>query len=167
MRAVHQPEDVDLDHPLPLLDRSLLHRAEQHHSGVVHEYVEVTELLDGLLDAGSGRGLIGHVGLEHQRAAPVGLDTAGEVLEPVLAAGDERHCRAVGRQRERRGLADPGTRAGDQSHSAVQCGAVQVSCHGASLPYQARRNRGLSRDAACRLFPAGARDLHEKGVRAA
>lgn len=50
MRAVHQAEDVELDHPLPLLDGSVLDGSEQHDAGVVDQGVQPTELGDGALD---------------------------------------------------------------------------------------------------------------------
>ena len=38
------PEDVELDHPPPLLERRVLDRTEQHHAGVVDHRVEPPEL---------------------------------------------------------------------------------------------------------------------------
>ena len=61
VRAVQQAADVDVDHPLPLLDRRVLDRPEQHHAGVVDEDVEPSGPVDDLGDdarrlLGVGRG---------------------------------------------------------------------------------------------------------------
>ena len=44
--AVQQPVHVERHHLLPLLDRRVDDRAEQHHAGVVDQGVEPTEVVD-------------------------------------------------------------------------------------------------------------------------
>ncbi len=69
VRAVEQPGDVDREHPLPLLERGVDGRPEQHHAGVVDEGVEPSELGDG---AARSRRLAcscaADVGLDHERS---------------------------------------------------------------------------------------------------
>jgi hypothetical protein len=104
----------------PLLGVSACDRPEQHHAGVVDEDVEAAELRVGGADEAPGRLLVGNVDLDRQRAAAVRLDPPGERVDPVLAPGAERDRAALGRERQRRCLADPGRCAGDRCDLAVE-----------------------------------------------
>jgi hypothetical protein len=106
---VEQPLEVELDHSIPLLDGGVDDRAEQHHAGVVDHDVEPTELLDGALDSGLRLLAIGDVGLDGQAT-----DLGRERVQPVLAARDDSHRRALCRERARGRLADPAARARDE-----------------------------------------------------
>ena len=82
---VEQALEVERDHPVPLLDRRVDDRAEQHHAGVVDDDVEPAELGDGALDGGDRLVAVGDVGLDREPA-----ELAGERVEPVLAPRGER-----------------------------------------------------------------------------
>ena len=118
VRAVQERAHIDVDHPAPLRRVGVDGGAEQHHTGVVDQDVEASELGDGALDGTLGLRLFGKVGLEHERGGAGGADSPGQVIESVPAAGSDGHRGAVPGQRERRRLADPARRAGDQRHGA-------------------------------------------------
>ena len=92
MRAEEQAEQIQLHHPLPLLDRRVLRRSEQHHAGVVHERIEPTQLPHRRLDHGGRLLPARQVGLNHERATALLLQIASEPLEPILPPGGERDC---------------------------------------------------------------------------
>jgi hypothetical protein len=48
VRAVEKAEDVELDHSLPLRQRSVRRWTEEHHAGIVDECIETAELLQFL-----------------------------------------------------------------------------------------------------------------------
>jgi hypothetical protein len=56
---------------VPLLDRRVEHRAEQHHPGVVHEDVEPTQLLHRALHPGVCLVLVGEVNRKRERGPVV------------------------------------------------------------------------------------------------
>ncbi len=122
VRAVLEAEQVELDHPPPLLDRRVDDRAEQHHPGVVDQDVETAELADGAIDRSVRLFLVGHVGLEDEglRLASLGPDPLGQRLEPILAPGGDRHRGAGVRERLGRRFADAARRAGDQCDGSLQ-----------------------------------------------
>ena len=115
---VEQPVEVERDHPLPLLDRGVDDRAEQHHARVVDHRVEPAELGGRALHGRDRLLAVGDVGLDREPA-----DLGRERVEAVLAAGGEGDLRALRRQRPRRRLADPAARARDERDCAVQCHA--------------------------------------------
>ena len=117
---VEEAFDVEVDHPLPLLDRRLERRAEQHHAGVVDDGVEAAELGDGALDQGLGGGAVGDVGLDRERLAAGVVDLPGQALQPVDAAGRDGDRGAVGGEAFRGRLADAAGGAGDEGYGAVE-----------------------------------------------
>jgi small subunit ribosomal protein S12 len=121
MRDVEERVHVERDHPVPLLRRRADHRAEQHHARVVDERVEPAELGDGPLHRVDRLLLVGHVDLERDRPAAVGLDRRDQRVEPVPAPRGDRHGGAPGGERPRRRLADPAARARDEGRRSVQC----------------------------------------------
>jgi hypothetical protein len=82
-RCCAAPVEIELDHPLPLLDRGVDDRPEQHHAGVVDHHVEQTELLPGALDGGLRPLTIGDVCFDRQTA-----DFGRERVQPTLARRD-------------------------------------------------------------------------------
>jgi hypothetical protein len=106
MRAVQEPEAVDVDHLPPLVGIGAFDRAEQHHAGVVDEAVQAAQLLACALDERARAGLVGDVRLDRDSLASVVADPRRERLDPVRAAGAESHLRARLDARERGRLAD-------------------------------------------------------------
>ena len=87
VRDVQEPLDVEVDHPLPLLDGRVLDRPQQHDAGVVDHDVEAAELVDRALDRGDGLLALGHVGLDHERPAAGALDPPAPAPRAGRAAG--------------------------------------------------------------------------------
>ena len=114
MRAVQKTLHVDRDHPVPLLERRVDRRAEQHHAGVVDQRVEAAELGDRPLHQDLGLLLRGHVGLDRERLAATVGDRCGQLIEPIRAARSDRDRGALLGERHRGRFADPARRAGHQ-----------------------------------------------------
>ena len=64
--AVEEAQYVQLDHPLPLFDRGVDDRAEQHDARVVDQGVQAAQLAHRAADGVLGLGLISDVGLDHE-----------------------------------------------------------------------------------------------------
>ena len=109
------PLRLSVDHPVPLLDRGVDDRAEQHHAGVVDHGVEPAELLRGALHGGDRLLAVGDVGLDREPA-----DLGGEGVEPVLAARGDGHRRPLCGERPRRRLADPAAGARDERDRVLE-----------------------------------------------
>ena len=125
VRAVEEPEAVDLDHPPPLLRVGALDGAEEHHAGVVDEDVQAPEALGRALDEGAGGGLVGDVDLERLGLAALLRDPRGEVAQAIGPPRAERHRGPRPGARERRRLADPRGRPRDR-----HCRALELCGHG-------------------------------------
>jgi hypothetical protein len=106
---VEQPLEVDLDHPVPLLDRGVDDRAEQHHPGVVDDDVEPAELLHRALDGSLRLLAVRHIRLDRQAA-----DLGRERVQPVFAASHGGHRRAMGGEHPGRRLTDAAACARDE-----------------------------------------------------
>ena len=90
MGGVEEAEQVDLDHPLPFLDRGVDDRAEQHHAGVVDERRRAGPAPRRLRPtARLGLLAVGDVGLDRQRRAAGVGDLRGQRLSRSAAAGDQ------------------------------------------------------------------------------
>ncbi len=120
LRAVEQPQDVQLDHALPLLDGRVHDRPEQHHASIVDQHVQAPELADCPLDRSLGLGALGHVSLDCQRAPTRCLYQPGEGLQSVYPARHECHGRAMLGQLARSGRSDTTRGTGYQGNGAVQ-----------------------------------------------
>ena len=138
VRAVQQALDVDLDHAIPLVERSVLDRAEEHHARVVDERVEAAELLDGLRDRALGLRRVSDVGLDHERAV---ADPPGHLTKPVAATRHERDLRPLRGEGERGRLTDATRGAGDECD-----GAAQLTHSSGTLPATAAAPTGSMAD---------------------
>ena len=74
LRAVHQAEQVDLDHPPPLVRRRALDRSQQHHPGVVDQRVQPPQLGHCPLDQPARFLLAGDIRREHHGDPAVAAD---------------------------------------------------------------------------------------------
>ncbi len=88
-KQVKKAEDVELDHGLPLRQRSVHRWAKEHHAGIVDECVETAELGDRVLDRLGGLFLLGDAALDDQCCSTCATDLVGERLQPVLAPGGQ------------------------------------------------------------------------------
>lgn len=112
---VHDPGDVEVDLPLPVLDPQLFDRRDQLYPGVVQDEVGGTEPVG---DPGRGvgdRGALGDVDGDRQGGAAAFPDGGDEVVEPVLAAGQDGDGGAEFGQAQGGGGADA---AGDDGDAA-------------------------------------------------
>ena len=89
MGDVEDAVDVDVDHPLPVVERLVGRLVEQHHACVVDDRVEPAQLVDGPADRAGRLLAVGDVGLDDQR-----VDLRPQGVEPVLAARRDRDLRA-------------------------------------------------------------------------
>ena len=122
----HRAEQVDLDH-LALLGALIGgERRQQHHAGVVDQDLGATEVVLDALRSGDERVAVGDVGLNRDRAL---AELAGERLDAIRAAGQQRDAMAVGRQHAGRRLSDARRGAGDDRGAA---GGV-LNAHGGVL----------------------------------
>ncbi len=103
---------------IELLDADLLDRAERGDPGVVEGDVQSPEAGNRSIDeVGGGLG-IGDIGRDYRRdTAPAG-DCLGGALEFRLPAAGEHHFRALPREGECGGAADPAPGSGDQGDLA-------------------------------------------------
>jgi len=101
-------------------------RAEQHHAGVVDERVQAAHLGDRPLDGVSRLAFVGHVGLDGESSASPLADGGGDLFEPILPSGGERHGRALCAQRERGRRADAAGRTGHEGYRAVEHHTVTI-----------------------------------------
>ena len=138
VHAVEEAEQVDVDHPLPLLDVGAHDRAEQHHAGVVDEDVEAAEPRVDLLDEPLGLLPVGDVGLERDRAAALALDPLDQRLEPVGPASADTDRSTGAREGQGRGLADARRGARDRCDLPLEA----LRCHRARC-YWAGESGGL------------------------
>jgi hypothetical protein len=118
VRTVQQAFDIDAQHAVPLIDGRVDDRPEQHHARVVDEDVEPSELGNGLLDGPARPGLFGEVGVDDEALSAA--DLRCELLEPVAAAGGDRHARAVRGKGAGGCSSDPGARPRDESDGVLE-----------------------------------------------
>ena len=128
---------MDVHHRLPLLRIDAEDHPVAEDARVVHQDVEVTEGVDGLLHETFGRGGVGDVVEVGDRASPGRLDLGDDVLgrPPVAAFTGPRapqvvHDDPCARRRERERLlaadAAPGT--GDDRDLALEIGLTHRIC---------------------------------------
>src|SRR3954451_487673 len=96
---VDQALEVEVDHPVPFLGGRILDRPEQHHTGVVDDYVEAAKLADRAVAGGYRLSLIGDVGLDRKGGMALAPDFGGKSLESLQAPGCQRHLCPPARQR--------------------------------------------------------------------
>ena len=124
---VEDAVDVDVDHPLPVVERLVGRLVEQHHAGVVDDRVEPAQLVDGAPDRAGRLLAVGDVGLDDAaRRSPPPARRAGPCGAP--RSRPSRRPREAARRR----LADATARAGDQRDGSVQ--SFSHAPHGDALP---------------------------------
>jgi hypothetical protein len=122
--------EVHVDHDVPLGFGHVDDHAVAQDAGVVHEHVQVTEGLDGLVDQALRAFPIGDVVAVDDRLAPHRLDVLHRLLcrrevgAPALLVAAEVVDHDLGpflREEQRVFPAEAAPRAGDDGHPAVQC----------------------------------------------
>ena len=112
--------DIDVDHPVPLVDLERRQRGERHHAGVVDEDVDGAELRFGEVRKGRHVVEAGDVEGADTDLAAAALDVLRDALEPIGSARPQHHAGAVRRKDPRGPLADAARRPGDEHDLVVQ-----------------------------------------------
>jgi hypothetical protein len=104
--AVKNAADVDVDHPVPLLDFQRVERRQRHDPGVVDEDIQAAILADGLAGKGLHVGAIGDVECAAKTRSAFGTYGFDQGFQPVGAAGAKDDAGAFPCKVSRRRLAD-------------------------------------------------------------
>jgi hypothetical protein len=112
-------DQVDVDHPLPLLAR---HRPRRRHRrrrdpGIGDGDVEPAEAVDDRGDGGEHPALVGDVGAEPEGPRPDPLRRLARLLGTEV---EHRYQRPAQMQLPRRLEADPPSRTGNERHLAIE-----------------------------------------------
>ena len=117
--AVEETEEVEVDHPAPLVGRRPLDRAEEHDPCVVDQGVQNVPVQRSSARPSGGTALVGDVGLV-DLDLDVPADARGQVFEAVPPPGGQGQRGPLGGQGQRSGLADPAGGPGDQGHGSFE-----------------------------------------------
>src|SRR4051812_7381161 len=131
VRAPPGPVDVGLERALPLfgvdLERFVHGRLR---AGVVHEDVDLPELVDGVSHDPARLILLLHVAAQRDRAPPLGLDERPGVARVlVLGQVGDRHVGALLRERDADRPPDARIAARYERDLAVELAAARVAAH--------------------------------------
>ena len=135
---VEHREDIDLEGLQQLIRRDILDALLRIlDSGVVHQHIQLAELVEGLLHGIPAELLVGDIAGDQQAAALVLLHQRfGLFGISVLIEIQDRHVRAFLGKGDRHGATDPAVATGDQGHLALQLAAAAlgiVLCPGTRL----------------------------------
>ena len=142
VRAVEQAEHVEPDHPLPLFERRVDDRAQEHDARVVDQRVQAAQLRHRGGDGALCLRRIRDVRLDHQRRVRA-TEPLGQGLETIAPPGHQSHSRSLLGQRDRRRLADAAAGARHEGDGPFQSLAHAVSTS-ILLTAAARLSHGLS-----------------------
>ena len=92
--AVEHALDVDVDHPVPLVDLQRGHERERHDAGIVDDHVDAAEGFARRVGEGGDIGAVGDVETLRQHFAALARDLFGKRLQPIGATGAEHELRA-------------------------------------------------------------------------
>ncbi len=109
-----------VDDGLPALESELLDRGVGAEAGIVEQHVEPPEGLFGLAEQVPYRVRVADIGRDTQGLPLQALDLADDGLQRVGTAAGDDHRKSLSRQRQRRGLADAASPAGDKGDFAVR-----------------------------------------------
>ena len=119
-RAQHDAGQVHGDQPVPFVERGLLDALADEDAGIVHQHVELAELLDRGVHGGGPARLAGDVERDVERLAARRLDLLRRLPAALVEHVADRHLGAgAGHQLGRR-AADAARRARQERDLAVQ-----------------------------------------------
>ena len=124
-RQEERPADVRGDHLVELVVGHLEQRPVAHAPGVVDQHVEAAERAERGADRAAGELRVAHIARHGDRVGQL----VGELAQRRLAARGDHEPRTGRGQRAGVGGAEPGRRAGDHDHAAVEGGGA---AHGAT-----------------------------------
>ena len=120
MRHLKHCGQIDRQHVRPHLERRLLERRGRGLSRVVDEDIHRAEGVVRKRQRARRGGRVRDVDVRDREARP-GAEFGGELLERLRSTSDQRHSRAVGRERAGDRCADAATRAGHKGVTSFQC----------------------------------------------
>jgi hypothetical protein len=109
---LHRKADVRL------VSSTRSHSSSGSNARVVDQQVHGTEALDGLIEQVVHRGFVRNIGAHGERLRPAALEPFDQSREPLDPAGRQHHMSAFLGEGHRAGLADAGTRPGDDRDAA-------------------------------------------------
>ena len=118
--GIQQSQEVDLNHALPLLHRSVLDRPQQHHAGVVDHRVESSKFGHDAFNRAECLVTIGHVGLDGENGRAGGCQLGGELFQPIDPPSNQCYGCAVLSQKVCSRFTDTAGGAGDEGHGAIK-----------------------------------------------
>ena len=105
--AVDHAPEVDVDHPVPLVERDLPREAAVHYARVVHRHVEGPEVLGGGAAHTIDGVRVANIGTDREDVSAAGAQPLGLPVEPALVHVRHDHVHALGDEGLRDGQADP------------------------------------------------------------
>ena len=121
--------DVDVDHPVPLVDLQPLEQRLRHEARVVDHDVDASVRLNGPIDQPLHLIAAGDVGLERQRFAAAAGQFGSERRQAIDTSCAEDDARTARRQAACRGFAESAARAGDDDHLSSEAVAIVRIVH--------------------------------------
>src|SRR5438876_1201767 len=109
-----------IDNGFPAIEGELLDRSVGAEAGIVEQHIESPEGLFGLGEQGADRVWVADVGRDTQGLALQALDLADDGLQRLGPAAGDDDRNSISRQRQRRGLANAASPAGDKGDFAVR-----------------------------------------------
>ena len=143
MRHLKHRGQIDRQHVRPHLERGLLERRRRGLSRVVDEDIHRAEGVVRKRQRARRGGRVRDVDVR-DREARSGAEFGGELLERLRSTSDQRHSRAVGRERAGDRCADAATRAGHKGVTSLQCARGHQSVPLLSYPRKRVSNRGAT-----------------------
>src|ERR1700730_11672715 len=110
---------VDVDHRPPTSDIEIRHRSDLADSGVAHQDIQLTELVDGRSDEPLEVRRARDIGWTGGDRSPAAANVTCDAVEALGATRAEDHAGAALGEQTRGRLADPAARAGDHYDFAL------------------------------------------------
>ncbi len=120
--AIEHALDVDVDHPVPLLDLQRGHQRQRHDAGIVDEDVDAAELGNSGIDEGLHVGAVGDIERSRYHDTTSGTDFLAQSVQTVGSARADDEFRTGETQFAGRGGADAAAGASDQHYLVVHIG---------------------------------------------
>jgi hypothetical protein len=148
--SVEHALDVDVDHPVPLVDLEAFQERLRHQPGVVEHDVDAPVLLHGRVHEALHLAAVGDVGGEGERLPSLGRQVVRERLEAAGAPRAQHDRRALRGEQPCGGLAQPAARARDDDDLPFD-----VAAHGPGFSLAASDEDGRSDAPEAAVSPAG------------
>jgi hypothetical protein len=111
--------NVDVDHPVPLVNPEGREWGERHDAGVVDDHVDLAEFRFGEIGKGPDIVKVRDIESAQAHAAAAPLNPARDALQPVGPTRAEHDARATRREHAGCCLADAARRSSDQNNFVI------------------------------------------------